>query len=203
MPDFDAALLLRLAACYFIGSIPFAVLAMMGTGIDILKEGSGNPGFNNVLRFSKWRSIICLIGDLGKGLFAIILVTRLWPATSTPPTNTLLWIYGLAAILGHCFSPLLKFNGGKGIATSTGVMLYVYPWYVPPMVLLYVFLRWLGKKRGWLEAGTRASLTGYALFVLILFIREDLVSAAFGLGFFLFVAWRHKKNFENILAARA
>ena len=82
-------------------------------------------------------------------------------------------------------------------------MLYVYPWYVPPMVLVYVFLRWLGKKRGWLEAGTRASLTGYALFVLILFTREDLISALFGLGFFLFVAWRHKKNFENILAARA
>jgi glycerol-3-phosphate acyltransferase PlsY len=197
MPELDAALLLRLAACYFIGSIPFAVLAMMGTGIDILKEGSGNPGFNNVLRFSKWRSVVTLIGDLGKGLFSIWLVTR--PGDS----NATLWLYGLAAILGHCFSPWLKFNGGKGIATSAGVMVYLYPIYVPPMVLLYVLLRWVGKKRQWVEAGTRASLTGYALFVAILFAREDLVSALFGLFFLIFVAWRHKRNFQNMAAARA
>ena len=197
MPELDAALLLRLAACYLIGSIPFAVLAMIGSGIDILKEGSGNPGFNNVLRFSKWRSAVTLAGDLGKGLFAIGLVPR--PAD----THATLWLYGLAAILGHCFSPWLKFNGGKGIATSTGVMVYLYPYYVPPMVLVYVLLRWLGKQRKWVEAGTRASLTGYALFVIILFVREDLVSALFGLGFLIFVAWRHKKNFQNIAAARA
>jgi len=196
MPEFDAALLLRLAACYFVGSIPFAVLAMIGTGIDILKEGSGNPGFNNVLRFSKWRSVVTLIGDLGKGLFAVWLVTR------PGDTQATLWMYGLAAILGHCFSPWLKFNGGKGIATSAGVMVYLYPLYVPPMVLLYVALRWLGKRRKWVEAGTRASLTGYALFVAILFVREDLASALFGLVFLLFVAWRHKKNFQNMAAAR-
>jgi len=197
MPELDAALLLRLAACYFIGSIPFAVLAMMGTGIDILKEGSGNPGFNNVLRFSKWRAAVTLIGDLGKGLFSIWLVTR------HGDSNATLWLYGLAAILGHCFSPWLKFNGGKGIATSAGVMVYLYPLYVPPMVLLYMLLRWVGKKRKWVEAGTRASLTGYALFVAILFAREDLVSALFGLFFLIFVAWRHKKNFQNMAAARA
>ncbi|HZO52560.1 MAG TPA: glycerol-3-phosphate acyltransferase [Bryobacteraceae bacterium] len=197
MPELDAALLLRLAACYFIGSIPFAVLAMMGTGIDILKEGSGNPGFNNVLRFSKWRAAVTLIGDLGKGLFSIWLVTR------HGDSNATLWLYGLAAILGHCFSPWLKFNGGKGIATSAGVMVYLYPLYVPPMVLLYMLLRWVGKKRKWVEAGTRASLTGYALFVAILFAREDLVSALFGLFFLMFVAWRHKKNFQNMAAARA
>jgi acyl phosphate:glycerol-3-phosphate acyltransferase len=197
MPELDAALLLRLAACYFIGSIPFAVLAMMGTGIDILKEGSGNPGFNNVLRFSKWRAAVTLIGDLGKGLFSIWLVTR------HGDSNATLWLYGLAAILGHCFSPWLKFNGGKGIATSAGVMVYLYPLYVPPMVLLYMLLRWVGKKRKWVEAGTRASLTGYALFVAILFAREDLVSALFGLFFLIFVAWRHKRNFQNMAAARA
>ncbi|MCC6294290.1 MAG: glycerol-3-phosphate acyltransferase [Bryobacterales bacterium] len=202
MPAFDAALLLRLAVCYFIGSIPFAVIVMMGTGIDILTAGSGNPGFNNVLRFSKWRSVLCLIGDLGKGLFAIILVTRWWPLSAEPPSQALLWMYGLAAILGHCFSPWLKFNGGKGIATSAGVMLYLYPWYVPPMVLVYIVLRKIGKRRKWVEEGTRASLTGYALFVAILFAREDLASALFGLAFFLFVAWRHKKNFQNMRAAR-
>ena len=62
-------LALRVLAAFLIGSIPFAKIAMLGTGIDITKVGSNNPGFNNVLRVSsKWRAAIALIGDIAKGL---------------------------------------------------------------------------------------------------------------------------------------
>jgi glycerol-3-phosphate acyltransferase PlsY len=196
MPDITASFLLRVAACYLMGSIPFAVLAMQGTGVDILKFGSGNPGFNNVLRYSKWRAAVTLLGDFGKGTLAI------WLARRTGDGNAILWSYGLAAIMGHCFSPWLLFNGGKGIATSAGVMIYLYPVYAIPVLGLYALLRVVTGKLNFLEAGTIASLAAYAAFVATLFLREDRQSFYFGLAFFLFVAWRHKKNFENLFAAR-
>jgi glycerol-3-phosphate acyltransferase PlsY len=196
MPELTLALLGRLVLCYLIGSIPFAVVAMQGTGVDILKAGSGNPGFNNVLRFSKWRGVVTLIGDLGKGTLAI------WLASQPHDANPTLWMYGLAAILGHCYSPWLKFNGGKGIATSAGVMIWLYPLYALPILLVYAALRIGGSRLKWPEAGTLASLTAYALFVAILFLREDRQSALFGLAFLAFVAWRHKTNFRKLLAER-
>jgi glycerol-3-phosphate acyltransferase PlsY len=196
MPEITAAFILRLAACYLIGSIPFAALAMQGTGIDILKAGSGNPGFNNVLRFSKWRAAVTLLGDFGKGTLSIWMAAR--PGDGIPA----LWAYGLAAIVGHCYTPWLGFNGGKGVATSAGVMVYLYPSYAVPVVAVYAILRVTLGKLKLIEAGTIASLTAYAVFVVVLFLREDRQSAFFGLAFLLFVAWRHKRNFENLFAAR-
>jgi acyl phosphate:glycerol-3-phosphate acyltransferase len=63
--------LIRLLICFALGAIPFAVISMAGTGIDIRKVGSGNPGFNNVLRLSKGRAAAALLGDMGKGYLAV------------------------------------------------------------------------------------------------------------------------------------
>src|SRR2546426_9691795 len=93
--------LVGLLVCFLIGSIPFAVLSMLGTGIDIRRVGSGNPGFNNVLRVSKPRAVLALIGDMGKGFLAI------WLFHSAGDPVALGWVYGFAAILGHCYSPFL------------------------------------------------------------------------------------------------
>src|SRR5712691_2108810 len=116
--------LVGLLVCFLIGSIPFAVVAMLGSGIDIRRVGSGNPGFNNVLRVSKGRAIFALIGDIGKGFLAVWLVLNFGH-----PGNPLTvgWLCGSAVVLGHCYSPFLKFNGGKGIAASAGLMLLLYP----------------------------------------------------------------------------
>src|SRR5436309_4373832 len=126
-PSLWGAVALRMLACFALGSIPFAVVAMLGSGIDIRRVGSGNPGFNNVLRVSKARAVVALIGDLGKGPLAIGLVHHFWPSQAGMGGVTLGWLCGFAAVFGHCYSPLLKFNGGKGIATSGGVMLVLYP----------------------------------------------------------------------------
>src|SRR5579859_592723 len=120
--------LVRLLVCFALGSIPFGVISMAGTGIDIRAVGSGNPGFNNVLRVSKGRAVIALVGDLGKGYLAVWLVVKAWPIPDPwPGAIGWAWICGFAAVLGHCCSPWLRFNGGKGIATSAGVMLMLYP----------------------------------------------------------------------------
>src|SRR5688572_33067368 len=107
---------LKFLAAFFIGAIPFAKVAMLGTGIDITKVGSKNPGFRNVSRVaSRWRAAICLIGDVGKGYFALSVL-------GIGETSAIaLWGMGIASVVGHCWSPFLGFNGGKGVATTFGV----------------------------------------------------------------------------------
>src|SRR5579863_3511266 len=155
MPTIDAAtpILIRLLACFLLGSIPFAVLAMLGSGIDIRRVGSGNPGFNNVLRVSKPRAILALIGDMGKGVLAV------WLFHKTGDSLTLGWLYGFAAVLGHCYSPFLKFNGGKGIATSSGVMLVLYPFWPVAAFAVYLIVRIGGRLMKCKESGAIASMT--------------------------------------------
>jgi len=186
-------MLIRILICFACGSIPFAVLAMAGSGVDIRKVGSGNPGFNNVLRVSVPRALVALIGDMGKGIVALLLVrhgaTAVWQD----------WLFGFAAILGHCYSPFLKFNGGKGIATSAGVMLVLYPVYAAIALAFFAATRVAGSKMLKLkEAGAIASLSAWALFVVMMVFfegRDDWLCAA-GVTAFLF--WRHKKNLAHI-----
>src|SRR5215510_841050 len=93
-PMLDIGLLARLAICFLVGAIPFAMLAMWGSGIDIRKVGSGNPGFNNVLRVSKPRAVITLLGDMGKGFVLV------WLCQRPGDTVVTMWLYGFAAVLG-------------------------------------------------------------------------------------------------------
>lgn len=185
----------KLAAAFLLGAIPFAKLSMLGTGVDITRFGSGNPGFNNVLRYSKWRSVICLIGDVGKGALAI------WLLSSAGESHFAQWAFGFAAVAGHCFSPFLGFNGGKGIATAAGVMLLLYPKALLPCVISYVLLRVIGSKMQWTERGTIASLSSAVLFVVLLAAMEGNLAAGLGFLLLLFVAWRHKKNFQVLASA--
>ena len=200
-------ILIRLLICFAIGSIPFAVLAMAGSGIDIRSVGSGNPGFNNVLRVSKSRAVIALMGDMGKGYLAVWLALTFWPAPA-PQSGadsldpiTLGWLYGLAAVLGHCYSPWLKFNGGKGVATSAGVMLVLYPLFAAAGLVYFTIFRVTAGKRKWREAGAVASLTTWLMFVILMLLfvgRRDAVYAAL---MTLFLLWRHKNNMRNLLPA--
>jgi glycerol-3-phosphate acyltransferase PlsY len=196
MPTFDGAapMLVRLLVCFIIGSIPFAVLAMLGSGIDIRRVGSGNPGFNNVLRVSKWRAVLALIGDMGKGILA------LWLFHKTGDSMTLGWLYGFAAVLGHCYSPFLKFNGGKGIATSSGVMLVLYPKLAALALVVFVMIRVTGGRLKWREPGTIASLSTWVIFALMMFIFISPWDGIYA-GLMTFIlALRHKKNFQNMFS---
>lgn len=186
--------LLACAVCFLIGSIPFAVLAMLGTGIDIRNVGSGNPGFNNVLRVSKPRAVFTLIGDLGKGILAV------WLFSKSGDSVTLGWLYGFAVALGHCYSPFLKFNGGKGVATSAGVMLFLYPVWAAISLVVFVLLRVGGSKMKWKEAGAIASIGSWVFFSLLAAILIGRLTAIYAALMTLFLIWRHKKNLQNLLS---
>src|SRR3989449_7880078 len=192
--------LVGLLVCFLIGSIPFAVVAMLGSGIDIRRVGSGNPGFNNVLRVSRARAVVALIGDLGKGPLAIGLVHHFWPSQAGMGGVTLGWLCGFAAVFGHCYSPLLKFKGGKGIATSGGVMLVLYPAWAVIALGLFAAIRIAGSQAKWPEAGMIASLSAWLIFTALMLAFVSLQDGAFAALMTVFLAWRHKKNFQNLLA---
>lgn len=190
-------MLIRIIICFLLGSIPFAVIAMTGSGIDIRKVGSGNPGFNNVLRVNKSRALIALVGDMGKGIAALLLVRHgvgtVWE----------LWVLGFAAILGHCYTPFLKFNGGKGIATSAGVMLVLY-WRFAVIALGYFIVARIviGKELKFKEAGAMASLSSWVLFVLLMLFFVGGVDALCAAVVTSFLFWRHKRNLKRLFVKR-
>ncbi|MGH9375738.1 MAG: glycerol-3-phosphate acyltransferase [Terriglobia bacterium] len=189
-------MLIRILICFACGSVPFAVLAMAGSGIDIRKVGSGNPGFNNVLRVSVPRALVALIGDMGKGVVAILLVRHGGPVWQN-------WLFGFAAIAGHCFSPFLKFKGGKGIATSGGVMLALYPVYAVIALVFFAVVRVAGSKLVRLkEAGAIASLSAWVLFTVMMFSFEGRVDSLCAAGVTAFLFWRHKRNLAHISERR-
>ena len=189
-------IVVRFIVCFLLGSIPFAVLAMKGSGIDIRTVGSGNPGFNNVLRVNKWRAVLTLIGDLGKGYFAV------WLVSHGVHGVALGWLFGFGAILGHCYSPFLKFNGGKGIATSAGVMLQLFPLWAVVGLAFFVAMRLTGSKLKWPEAGAMASMSTWVVFAILMFAFVSPQDAVYAALLTLFLGWRHRKNFQNLLARR-
>ncbi len=196
------SLLLRFLVCFAIGSIPFAVISMAGSGIDIRKVGSGNPGFNNVLRVSKGRAVIALIGDLGKGYLAVWLALKIWPvAHPWPSAIGWGWICGFAAVLGHCYSPLLRFNGGKGVATSAGVMLVLYPFWAVIALVYFVISRIAFGKLKWPEAGASASLSTWVMFTMLMIVYVGRVDAAYAAIMTAFLFARHHANLRKLWAA--
>jgi acyl phosphate:glycerol-3-phosphate acyltransferase len=120
---------------YLLGSIPTGYLVARSRGIDIRKVGSGNIGATNVFRIlGKPAGIFVLLVDAAKGFLACryagLLIYRALagPVAEGSSTEEFLKITGgLFAILGHNYTCFLKFKGGKGIATSAGVMLALLP----------------------------------------------------------------------------
>lgn len=111
-------------ASYFLGSIPTGYLAAKAKGIDIRSVGSGNIGATNVFRIlGKPAGITVLLVDALKGFLA----ARFIAFGPGAPSEIHAMIAGLSAILGHNYTCWLRFKGGKGIATSAGVLLALTP----------------------------------------------------------------------------
>ena len=132
---------------FLAGSVPFGWLVTRAARIDIRKVGSGNIGGTNVWRAMGWHwGLTVLLLDLLKGLLPVVglmLCVAQMPADKLP----LAWIVplkmlvGLAAVLGHAFTPWLRFRGGKGVATGLGVTLALYQaWIIVPLVLFGLVL---------------------------------------------------------------
>jgi glycerol-3-phosphate acyltransferase PlsY len=114
---------------YLVGSVPTGYLLGKSRGLDIRQHGSGNIGATNVWRVLGWKfGLVAFASDFLKGFLLLFFVRKIcFPGASSWPVATLLVICGLAAIIGHNYTPWLGFKGGTGIATSAGVLAALMP----------------------------------------------------------------------------
>jgi glycerol-3-phosphate acyltransferase PlsY len=129
----DLKILILSIAAFIIGSIPVGLIIATSKGIDLKQKGSGNIGATNVLRTAgKWPAVFTLCGDILKGAAAVLLARHFEAGVFYEG------VIGLCSILGHNFSLFLKFKGGKGVATSLGV-LSIYA----PLTAFFTVILWL------------------------------------------------------------
>ena len=186
---------LKLLLSFGIGAIPFAVIALWGTGIDITRAGSGNPGFNNVWRVSSFgRGFFTLVGDLSKGAVAIAVLT------SALDPDWFRWSVALAAVAGHCWNPFLRFKGGKGVATMAGALLFLEPGITGISLLLYPTGRYFGRRMGWAQEGAVSSMTTMAVITVLVFVLRGPEPGIFSLAGLAIVVVRHAPNIRQIVS---
>ena len=119
---------------YLIGSIPFGLLIGKSVGKDIRESGSGNIGSTNVVRTLGLKlGLLSACCDILKGTIIILVVhllehTTTWQNPFVINGDSLYALYGVVAVLGHCFPIYLKFKGGKAVATSLGVLFVTVPY---------------------------------------------------------------------------
>lgn len=150
---------------FLLGSIPFGLLIAKSHGVNIREHGSGNIGATNVLRtIGKKAGYTCLLLDFLKGFIPVVIASNMvtyeggnspWPVISPlfdnaavlPQLQTQLVpvITALCAVLGHNFSPWIGFKGGKGIATSGGVLLGLAPMLVPCLLVIWLLTFFITK----------------------------------------------------------
>ena len=118
-----AKIVISLITGYIFGSIPNAVIIAKFKKVNIRETGSGNPGAGNVAReIGKFWGILVFILDALKAVIPMLIADKILHLS-------LFWtgITGLSAVVGHCYSLFLGFKGGKGAASSGGVLIYLFP----------------------------------------------------------------------------
>ena len=128
---------------FLMGAVPYAyIVGRVTKHIDIREYGSKNPGAGNVFHLVSWRAgTVALIGDAGKGFLALYIIWLMYKFNAT----TLTYL-GTISVLGHVFSPFLRFKGGKGAATSGGFLLLVLPVALGTraiQLLVYYLIAWI------------------------------------------------------------
>ena len=179
---------LLLVCAYLIGSVSFAIVLSRYYGnSDPRSQGSGNPGATNMLRTAGKRlAILTLLGDLSKGLVPILFASAIGLDQQQQA-----WI-GLAAVIGHLYPLYFSFRGGKGVATTAGMLLGLYP----PAALL-ALVAW-GLTFNLTRISSLASLTSVALCLPLLAWQQPQVLLPVSVLSVLLV-WRHRSNLKDLL----
>jgi glycerol-3-phosphate acyltransferase PlsY len=198
--------LLCCTGSYLFGSVPCSLLLGKLKGIDIRKIGSGNVGAMNLGRIAgrPW-FFAAFILDMLKGLVPTVIAGQV--LTGAEPTRSLCWLLaGLCAVLGHNYPVFIGFRGGKGVSTSLGVALGVYPALTFPAMLSFVVWA-LGLT--FTRMSSVGSICGAILFpvfyILLVWraggaLMDRWPFLAFAVAVATLVLARHRANFRRILA---
>ena len=213
-PAFE--LLVAIVVAYLLGAVPFGFLIGRARGVDIRQQGSRNIGATNVGRVlgRRW-GLICLALDIVKGFVptAVYGWVCVWPAAARlaagQPTAAAFgaWLaVAVAAVLGHLFPVYLGFRGGKGVATTIGVALGIWPYYGVPMALAIVGYAVARKITGVVSVGSLVIAVVFPVLVfgyaclwrgLALVRAWPLLAVALLLGVLIIV--RHTENIRRLL----
>ena len=183
---------------YLIGSISFSIIiSKKMAGFDVREKGSGNAGATNMLRsVGKKAAALTLLGDALKGVVAVLFSVIVGLIAKNSDKALLVQIAGIAVVIGHTFPIFFGFKGGKGVATSLGVILMLN-WKIGLICLVFALL---------LMALTRmvsmGSVGAAILFpVLVLFVDTNFSMPKLLCSVLLaaFVAFNHRSNIKRIL----
>ena len=203
-------------AAYLIGAVPFGLLIGRLRGMDIRQAGSGNIGATNVARLLgvRWGALALALDAL-KGMIPVLVAGRLLePFVPSAPALAPWWLYpvwltvGLACVVGHILPVYLRLRGGKGVATSLGVVLGFWPIFtIPGLAALGVFvLVALATRYVSLASMTAALAFPVAFFLLRSHMPGKPGQAAYFMPFAVFlplvILWRHRANIRRLLAGR-
>lgn len=205
-------LLILIPIAYVIGSIPFGLLVGLAKGIDVRKGGSGNIGATNVGRqLGKKFFFIVFFLDMLKSLIpmaiASAIVARI-PVEQRDFKLYLLWLcVGFAAVMGHMFSVFLKFKGGKGVATSAGVMLGLWPYFTLPGFLAIVVFIVVFMATRYVSLGSMLGACSFPIFYVIVGLmkrwsplHDQLPLLIFAILIALMIVYKHRTNIQRLLA---
>lgn len=186
MFEFDLLWILGILFAYLIGNLSPATMLSSAKGVDIRKEGSGNPGTTNVLRtLGKKSAALTLLIDALKGVLAV-LAGRLLGG------ETLAMVCAIAVLAGHIWPVFYKFKGGKGIATGLGVLL-AFDWRIGLLSLGIAALGMLLSRR----VSVGSLTTAAALPVVSWWIHPEFLPYALLITVIVF--WKHRKNIQRLI----
>jgi len=187
---------------YLIGSIPTAyIFGRLLKGIDIRNFGSGNVGTTNALRvLGRWPGIAVLAFDILKGFIPVVFLGNfLSPQINYMPQEVWRIILGLGSIAGHSWTVFLNFKGGKGIATSFGVLLGLAI-KIPGLkiILVLLILSWFLIFILTRIVSLASILCAVLLPVYMLLFRQTLTLTISSLILSIFVILRHRSNLQRL-----
>lgn len=194
---------------YLLGSCNFSIIVVrLLKGEDVRKSGSGNAGLTNTLRcYGKGCALLTLIGDLGKGVVAVLLsrlVCSLLDAGLTPDNDThyIGYVAGLFAILGHVFPLYYGFKGGKGVLVGVSVFIVVDPVVFAILIAIFAIVLAVSKYVS-LSSIIATACCPFAAFLAELLIRgtsvqRSLLYAILSIPMAAMVIWMHRSNIQRL-----
>jgi glycerol-3-phosphate acyltransferase PlsY len=194
-----AALILSLVLAYVAGSVPSAIWAgKLFHGIDIREHGSGNAGATNTIRVLGWKTgIPVLILDLAKGWLASSLPLFLHAAESGSEQMMILQIAcGMIAIAGHVFPAFAGFRGGKGVATTFGVLLALQPWLTLTCAGIFLVVLLI---TGYVSLGSIIAAIAFPILLMTLFHTDSLFFRIFSVVVALALVITHYQNITRLI----
>jgi acyl phosphate:glycerol-3-phosphate acyltransferase len=179
-----------LVASYILGSIPFGLILTRAAGLgDIRAIGSGNIGATNVLRTGrKGLALATLLLDAAKGAVAVLIARHWGPDMAV--------IAGGGAVIGHLFPIWLRFKGGKGVATTLGMLLALAPVVGLAACAIWLLVAWISRY------SSAASLAATGLAPVLAYVFADHQKAQLLLMIAILVWWRHRQNIGRLLRGR-